>query len=124
MTVINSPRAVISFISTLSDTGSITPSGYASPSKVQSLKEINDITARGEFITVNYSIPCLEGEHTVTWYCSDINDGEYRAVTEAEVEAMYANYNESKAKILDKNKYYKLGIKIGDSEYLSDYIHF
>lgn len=102
--------------------GEAYPDGVIEP--VSDNVEINDITARGEFITVNYSIPCLEGEHTVTWYCSDINDGEYRAVTEAEVEAMYANYNESKAKILDKNKYYKLGIKIGDSEYLSDYIHF
>lgn len=85
---------------------------------------INETTVRGEFITVNYSIPGLESEQSLCWYCSDTEGGEYVPVTENEVKAQYTNFNEAKIQVIDRTKYYKLGIKIADDEKLSDSLHF
>lgn len=86
--------------------------------------EINNSVVRGDFITVTYSLPTLESRHKIQWYCSDSKDGEYNEVSENEVEAVYNNYNETKAKIIDKTKFYKLGITIDNSEFLSEEYHY
>jgi len=86
--------------------------------------EINSGLVRGDFITVTYSIPTLESKHKLQWYYSDTENGEYIPVTEKEIEAVYNNYNETKAKIIDKTKYYKLGITINDSEFLTGAYHY
>lgn len=86
--------------------------------------EINSGIVRGDFITVTYSLPTIESRQQLQWYYSDSEDGEYIPVTEKEIEAVYNNYNESKAKIIDKTKYYKLGITVDGSEFLSDVYHY
>lgn len=98
------------------------PDGIISPTYEN--VEINDVTIRSNYITVNYSIPCLESRHTVTWYCSDTKDGEYIPVNTEQISETYVKYNEVKAKVVNKDKYYKLGIKIEDEEFLSESWHF
>lgn len=86
--------------------------------------EINDSSVSGDFITINYSVPAKESDFTLQWYCSDEEMGDYVPVTEKEVENVFNKNNESRAKILDKTKYYKLGIKLNESEFLSKAYHY
>lgn len=98
------------------------PDGIIEP--VSDNIEINNAAVRGDFITITYSIPTVESRHAIQWYFSDSEDGEYAKVTEKEIENVYNNYNESKAKIADKTKYYKIGITIDNSEFISEAYHF
>lgn len=84
--------------------------------------EIMQETARGEYITVNYSCGALESNMALNWYMSDAEDGEYVPVTQEQGE-IYHKIMEEKFKVADKEKYYKLGITVDGEEFLTSAYH-
>lgn len=77
----------------------------------------------GRSITVRYSCGALEREMSTQWYVSDTKDGEYVPIIQNETLKAYSNIMEEKLLGIDTSKYYKLGITVGNEEYMSEAYH-